>query len=176
MNSKGIHKLMSLVCVLVLALSIPSMVVADDDDDDRRCKLQGTWIYSYELPYGMGIARVSMTINGTGDNSGTMEWDFIAPSSHPEVCPSCYWTSSRGVWEKSGPKTYDFTAQSFYVENGVATIAFLSEGTITLMECSTAEIYLEYKIVVLETGNIWPGSYQPAVMQRLLLHQPLPIE
>ena len=82
MSRKRIRIFLSLVCVLVLALSIPSMVVADDDDDysrygDRRCKLQGTWIYSFELPLGFGPAKWLVTINGTGDNKGTIDWEFI---------------------------------------------------------------------------------------------------
>ena len=175
MRSKLSIKLLSLFFALALALSIPSMVVANDDNGG--CKLQGTWIYSFELPSGFGPTKWLATINGTGDNKGTIDWEFIAPSSHPESCPSCYWSSARGVWEKTGRNTYNFTTQGFYVVNGAATQIILNEGTMTLLGCNTAEVTEEGKLFNPgETDLYWTFEYQPGIMQRLLLHQPSPIQ
>ena len=174
MNYKGIHKLLSLVLVLVLALSTPSMLVADEDDSENgngKCKLQGTWIYDFA--WGMW----SITVTGTGDNKGTIDWEFIGPSNHPEYCPGCYWTSIRGVWEKSGPETYEFTTQGYYIVDGAVTFTILNQGTMTLTECNTAEVNEEYTIFFYGTDEIYgQGAYPPGVMQRLLLHQPLPVQ
>jgi hypothetical protein len=185
MNSKRIATFLSLVGMLALVLSIPTMAVADDDDDysrfwDIRCKLQGlegTWIYSFELPYGAGSAKALVTINSTGYNKGTIDWEFIAPSSHPADCPDCYWSSARGVWKKTGRKTYEFTTQGFYVVDGATTFTILNEGTIALTGCNTAEFNLEFTIFFYGTDEIYlQGVYDPGEMQRLLLHQPLPIQ
>ena len=176
MNSKRINMFLSLVCVLVLALSIPSMLVADDDDDSKngneRCKLQGAWVWD------TGPLKWLLTFNGAGDNEGTMDMEFVGPAD-PENCPGCYYTSTVGVWAKSGHGTYNWTFQGYFVD-GYGEVIFipLNEGTITLTGCNTAEVYGEAKL-------FWPGADEafmqwdylpPQEMQRLLLHQPSPIQ
>ena len=79
------------------------------------------------------------------------------------------------VWAKSGPETYDFTTQAFYVENGEAKRIILNEGTITLLGCNTAEFAMEFEIFLPDLTYLFGGVYTPGEMQRLVLHQPLPI-
>jgi hypothetical protein len=157
------------------------MVVAADDNDDcrdgnSRCKLQGTWIWDFD--WGKWL----ITFNGMGDNQGTMDVEFIGPVM--EWCPGCYWSSCRGVWEKTGPKTYDYTYQSYLVDGGglvtgvlgSAVAVPLNHGTITLTECNTAEIEGEADVFWYGTEIIaWELEYQD-VMKRLMLHQPFPIQ
>ena len=181
MNSKRIRMFLSLVCVLALALSTPSVLFADDDDGDGRrygkrgCKLEGTWIWDFEK------GKWLTTFNGTG-NKGTMVMDYIGGVM--EWCPGCYWSSYRGVWEKSGRKTYDWTFQGYLVDgDGLVTgvpgsvIAVpLNHGTITLTECNTAELYNEATVFWYGTEIIAWAFEGQGVMQRLLLHQPFPIQ
>lgn len=175
MNSKTSIKLLSLICVLALVLSTPSMLLADDDDSEYEngsCKLQGTWIYDF------GWGKWLITFNGTGDNEGTTDVEFIIADPYPDTCPGCRPTNMRGVWAKSGPHTYGSTDQSYFVDGSGAVLwIFLANHTITLTGCNTAEIDGEFKA-------FWPGydepfyeeDDEPGIMERLLLYQQSPVQ
>jgi hypothetical protein len=160
----------TLVAVLALAAFLIAPLWAADseaDNSENDCKLKGTWILD------LGWGKWMMTFNGTGDNKGTGDWEFILPDT-----PGFSWTSGRGVWVKTSPKTYDYTFQTYYVDDaGNIYVIGLNEGTMTQMGCNTAELVGEGKYF--EPGDDEPYatfSPDPLVMQRLLLHQPSPIQ
>jgi hypothetical protein len=180
MNNKKIMALLSLVCVLVLALSTPSMLVADDDDDfnhgNEGCKLQGTWFADLE---DLGIpgyyGRWLMTFHEMERNKGTGEWEFILPPDY--LFPEGTWSSGRGSWAKSGPVTYEFKLQTYlYDSSGQVLTIGVTTGTIILTGCASAKLIGTAKMFNPDgTVQRPPFSPPPLPMQRLLLDQSNPI-
>jgi hypothetical protein len=156
MNNKKIMALLSLVGVLVLALSMPSMLVAADDDDfnngNEGCKLQGTWFADLEDLDIPGYYGKWLMTEGT-------------------------WSSGRGSWVKSGPATYEFKLQTYLYDSSGQVLAIgVTTGTIILTGCASAKLIGTAKMFNPD-GTIQrpPFSPPPLPMQRLLLDQSSPI-
>jgi hypothetical protein len=134
--------------------------IADDSVSILRFLFQTTFEHLFQPP--MQVRGKSVPIRLRPD---------------PVNCPGCYWSSAPGVWAKSGPKTYEWTFQGYFVD-GYGEVIFIpwNEGTITLTGCNTAEVYGKERL-------FYPGDDEPfsqwdysAPQQRLLLHQPSPVQ
>ena len=122
----------TLAALLVVPLGAGDSIA---ENYKMRCKLQGAWF----TETGVGVGAWMMTFNGTGDNRGTTDWDF--PIVNYPSCPGCSWTSGKGVWAKSGPDTYNYTYQSYFVDSdGNILLIGFNKGRISLMDCKTADI------------------------------------
>ncbi|RQV97144.1 hypothetical protein EH220_04955 [bacterium] len=138
MKSKRIITRLSFVFMLVLALSIPSSLVAGNSG--KACKLQGTWLW--EFPYedlGPGfVLKTWASYFGTGDNEGTDISEYI---NFPDIFPDFSISTTRGVWTKKGPNTYDFSILEFWVHraSGSVILVYRYSGTKTMIDCNTLE-------------------------------------
>jgi len=144
MNSKRITTLLGFVCVLALALSIPSTLVAGEKGDKNNgknheaensgngCKLQGTWLADWPV-YGITFF---ITHHGTGANDGTSDAEWITVTT---PAPGISISGARGVWAKSGPNTFDLTLRTFFTVGPQGNIAYMGKfiGAITLTDCNT---------------------------------------
>ncbi len=111
-------------------------------DSGNGCKIQGTWVgeLPQQLPDGSGIYSLKFfsVSQGTGDTEGTDLTEWI----NPVPAPGTSWSNVRGIWKKSGPKTYSFTGTGYIYLTSTGTIvaAIRHTGTATLIDCDTMEI------------------------------------
>jgi hypothetical protein len=178
MKGKRIIMLWGFICVLVLALSIPPMLLAAADDDDdciygnRRCKLQGTWILGdLADPFSLMI-----TYQGTGDNEGTEAMEFVRTIE--PLPPDTRLTGFRGVWVKSGHRSYDYATQGYFVglDNQQVYLVMIIRGTITLTSCNTMEAIVTTEYYIPGVDEMYSSISGSITGRRLLVDQATPIQ
>jgi hypothetical protein len=173
-------KSMSIALATILTLAPFSIVplLAEDPgngNSQKECKLQGAWFTGISSGFGGWM----MTFNGTGDNKGTTDWEF--PLEDDPFYPDGTWTIGRGIWAKSGPNSYDYTFQAYFLDDsGIRVYSALNKGTLTLTGCNTAEIegIAEFYDADMEPVIWCPESgcpYGPVSVFRLCIDQEFPI-
>ena len=136
-------------------------------DSENGCKLPGTW---YGVAPGMGT--FVLAYSATGDNTGTdiTEWVKLDPALQGLGIAKV--SSSRGIWTKTGPKTYDFVILTFfYLANGEVALISRSHGVKNFTDCNTVEVrgtFVEYLTPDWEVWYTAPDATF-AVSHRLVL-------
>jgi hypothetical protein len=173
-------KRITLGAVTILAIS--TLVIlplwhtdAEAGDSINGCKVQGVWIGEspYPLPGGSAYYNLMFfaTFHGSGDNDGTGVINFINPVPDPGTVWSA--AGARGVWAKSGPNTYDYSAVGYIYETGTGTILTIVKhrGTDTLTDCNT--IVSTSTVEYVDANTMEPFLCVPltVTLKRMLMHE-----
>ena len=132
----------------------------------------------------------TLAFEGSGDNEGTYVQEFINDIGGYFGLPpgqgnpldfqihNARYTVRRGIWTKTGPKTYKTRAQGYVVQRiemygtyfDIVALVCLDNLTITLKDCNTAEIIEE------TTPYFMPGAEDPFYTFSTAAEGPVPIK
>ena len=125
---------LSYMFVFIVFLLAATMAAAGKDDG---CKLQGTWMSFDEN----GVPGWVAGIHGQSASCGTNELEYPA-FMIPGFSDVVGGTNMRGVWERTGGNTFDYTMFGYtYDEFGTPVWMNRMYGTLTLTDdCNTATV------------------------------------
>lgn len=119
----------TIVLALIGLVCFPVTGIADD------CVLQGAW---YGKDPSIGVFEWIINVQGQSHSSGTtnIEDPFIPPGLYQtEFADANRITTFRGVWERTGARTFDWTMLGYGVVDGEGALWLAKmSGTSTLMK------------------------------------------